>query len=57
LSVHSGAWVVLKGRRLTQCQGGPAGCKCLSCYNWDGSVYSACYPLAASIPVWPGGPR
>jgi hypothetical protein len=50
LSVHNGAWVVLKGKRLAQCQSAPNGCKCVSCYNLDGTVWSACYPLTASIP-------
>jgi hypothetical protein len=49
LSVHNHAWVLLHGKRLTQCSG-DNGCKCVSCYNWDGTVYAACYPLAGPIP-------
>jgi len=49
VNVHNHAWIVLKHKRLAQCNSGP-GCKCVSCYNLDGSVASACYPLVASIP-------
>jgi hypothetical protein len=49
VNVHSGAWIVLNHRRLAQCTSGP-GCKCVSCYNLNGSVTAACYPLAAPIP-------
>jgi hypothetical protein len=50
LSVHNHAWIVLHGRRLTQCMSGDYGCKCVACYNYDGSVSAVCYPLYASIP-------
>jgi hypothetical protein len=49
LNVHNNAWILLHHKRLSQCTSGP-GCKCVSCYNLDGSVFSACYPLAAPIP-------
>jgi len=49
VNVHNHAWIMLKHKRLAQCNSGP-GCKCVSCYNLDGSVAAACYPLVASIP-------
>jgi hypothetical protein len=49
LNVHPHAWILLHHHRLTQCTGG-AGCKCVSCTTWNGSVTSVCYPLAAPIP-------
>jgi len=49
VNVHPGARILLNHRTIAQCTG-PAGCKCVSCYNLNGSVYSACYPLAAPIP-------
>ena len=49
LNVHNHAWILYKHKKLAQCQSGP-GCKCVSCYNLDGSVFSACYPLVASVP-------
>ena len=50
LSVNNHASIWLKGKKLAQCQSGAGGCKCVSCYGFGGSVYSACYPLTASIP-------
>lgn len=50
LSVHNHARIMLKGKTLAQCQSGASGCKCVSCYDLSGAVYSACYPLVASIP-------
>lgn len=50
LNVHSHATILLKGKKLTTCDGAN-GCKCVSCYNLDGSVFSACYPLAAAVPT------
>ena len=50
LNVHPGAWILLHNRPIARCTSGGAGCKCVSCYNLDGSVYSACYPLAGPIP-------
>jgi hypothetical protein len=49
VNVHNHAWIVLKHKRLAQCSAGP-GCKCVSCYNLDGSVSATCYPLVAAIP-------
>jgi hypothetical protein len=49
-NVHNRAWTALHRHRLTQCNSGQAGCKCVSCYNFNGSVSSACYPLLAPIP-------
>ena len=49
LNVHPGAWILLHHHPIARCTSG-GGCKCGSCYNLDGSVYSACYPLVAPIP-------
>jgi hypothetical protein len=49
-SVHNHARIVLHHKTIASCTAGAAGCKCVSCYNLDGSVYSACYALAAPIP-------
>jgi hypothetical protein len=49
VNVHNHAWIVLKHKRLAQCNSAP-GCKCVSCYHLDGSVAAACYPLVAAIP-------
>jgi hypothetical protein len=50
VNVHPGARIMLHHRAIARCNAGGAGCKCVSCYNLDGSVYSACYPLVAPIP-------
>ena len=50
LNVHNHAWIVFKHKKLAQCLSGPAGCKCVSCWNLDGSVSSACFPLVAPAP-------
>jgi hypothetical protein len=50
VNVHPGARILLNHHTIARCTPGGAGCKCVSCYNLDGSVYSACYPLAAPIP-------
>jgi hypothetical protein len=50
LNVHPGARIVLHHRTIARCTAGGAGCKCVSCYNLDGSVYSACYALVTPIP-------
>jgi hypothetical protein len=50
LNVHPGARILLQHHTIAQCTSGGAGCKCVSCYNLDGSVYSACYPLVTPIP-------
>jgi hypothetical protein len=49
LSVHKGASIWLHHKKLTSCAGA-MGCKCVSCYDLNGSVYSACYPLVAAMP-------
>jgi hypothetical protein len=49
LGVHNHAWILLKHKRLAQCTAG-AGCKCVSCYNLDGTASSTCYPLVAAMP-------
>jgi hypothetical protein len=46
----SGARILLAHHTIARCNSGGAGCKCVSCYNLDGSVYSACYPLVTPIP-------
>jgi hypothetical protein len=50
VNVHPGARIVLAHHTIAQCNSGGAGCKCVSCYNLNGSVYSACYPLVTPIP-------
>lgn len=49
-SVHNHARIMLKGKTLAKCDSNANGCKCVSCYNLDGSVYSACYALVAPMP-------
>jgi len=49
VSVHNGASIWLHHKKLTTCSGA-AGCKCVSCYDLNGSVYSACYPLVVPMP-------
>jgi len=49
LHVNKGAWILYKHKKLAQCLSG-MGCKCVSCYDWNGTVYSACYPLVAPGP-------
>lgn len=48
-SVHNHARIVLHHKTIASCSGAQ-GCKCVSCYNLDGSVYSACYALVAPMP-------
>jgi hypothetical protein len=48
-SVHNHARIVLHHKTIASCAGA-MGCKCVSCYNLDGSVYSACYALVAPMP-------
>lgn len=50
MNIHNGAWIVLHHQPLTRCVSGAAGCKCVSCYTFNGSVSAVCYPLAAPIP-------
>ena len=49
LNVHPGARILLNHHTIAQCAGG-AGCKCVSCYNLNGSVSSLCFPLVTPIP-------
>jgi hypothetical protein len=49
-SVHNHARIMLHGKTIATCTSGANGCKCVSCYNLDGSVYSACYALVAPMP-------
>ena len=53
LNVHPGAWILLHHRPIARCTSN-GGCKCVSCYNFNGSVSSVCYPLIAPIPGVPG---
>jgi hypothetical protein len=48
-NVHNHARIMLNHKWLAQCTAGP-GCKCVSCYNLNGSVSATCFPLAAAIP-------
>jgi hypothetical protein len=50
LSVHNHARITLHGKTLTSCAAGANGCKCVSCYDLTGGVYSACYALSAPMP-------
>ena len=52
VNVHHGARILLNHHTIAQCTG--PGCKCVSCYNLNGSVSAVCYPLVAPIP---GAPR
>jgi len=49
LNVHPGARIVLNHHTIAQCAGG-AGCKCVSCYNLNGSVSALCFPLVTPVP-------
>ena len=49
LNVHPGARIVLHHHTIARCTAGGA-CKCVSCYNLDGSVSALCFPLVAPIP-------
>jgi hypothetical protein len=52
------ARIVLHGKTIASCAAGSPGCKCVSCYDLMGSVYSACYPLyVMGIPSLPGLPK
>jgi hypothetical protein len=50
VNVHPGARIVLNHHTIAQCTAGGAGCKCVSCYNLNGSVSSLCFPLVTPIP-------
>jgi hypothetical protein len=49
VNVHPGAWILLNRHPIARCTSN-GGCKCVSCYNLNGSVSAACYPLIAPIP-------
>ena len=49
-SVHPYARILLKHKVISTCAAGSYGCKCVSCYNLDGSVSSACFALVAPMP-------
>jgi len=46
--VHPNATLWLHHHKIASCSGA-AGCKCVSCYDLSGSVYSACYPLVTAL--------
>ena len=50
LNIHPGARILLHHHTIAQCTAGGAGCKCVSCYNFNGSVSALCFPLVAPIP-------
>lgn len=50
LNVHNNAWVLLKHKKLAQCKSGPAGCKCVSCWNADHTASAMCFPLVVPAP-------
>jgi hypothetical protein len=49
ITVNPKATLWLHHQKIASCEGA-LGCKCVSCYNLDGSVSSACYPLVAPGP-------
>jgi hypothetical protein len=49
VGVPNHAWILLKHKRLAQCTAA-TGCKCVSCYNLDGTASSTCYPLVVAMP-------
>jgi len=49
ITVNNKASIWLHHPKLASCSGA-FGCKCVSCYDWNGTVYSACYPLVAPGP-------
>ena len=53
LHIHPGARILLHHHTIAQCTG-RAGCKCVACYNLDGSVSALCFPLVAPIAGGPG---
>jgi hypothetical protein len=48
-TVNNHARIVLHHKTIATCSGA-MGCKCVSCYNLDGTVSSACYALIAPMP-------
>ncbi len=49
ITVNNNASIWLHHKKIASCSGA-FGCKCVSCYDLDGSVSSACYPLVAPGP-------
>jgi hypothetical protein len=49
VNVHPGARILLNHHTIAQCTGA-AGCKCVSCYNFNGSLSALCFPLVTPIP-------
>ena len=54
MNIHPGARILLNHHTIAQCTGA-AGCKCVSCYNFNGSVSALCFPLMTPIPGGPTG--
>jgi hypothetical protein len=54
MNIHPGARVLLHHHTIAQCTAG-GGCKCVACYNLNGSVSALCFPLRAPIPGGPTG--
>jgi hypothetical protein len=52
-SAHNHARIMLKHKTIAQCNAGANGCKCVSCYDLTGKVYSQCYALVAPMPKLP----
>jgi len=55
MNIHPGARILLNHHTIAQCTAGGAGCKCVACYNLNGSVSAQCFPLIAPIPGGPTG--
>ena len=49
ITVHDKASIWLHHKKIAACAGA-MGCKCVSCYDLNGSVYSSCYPLVVAGP-------
>ena len=49
LGVPNNTRILLNHKKLAQCNGA-LGCKCVSCWNVDGSASSTCIPLAVAMP-------
>lgn len=49
LGVHNNASIWLKGKKLASCAGA-MGCKCISCWNLDGTASTVCVPLVVAMP-------
>ncbi|MFZ0609046.1 MAG: hypothetical protein WAM75_15380 [Xanthobacteraceae bacterium] len=47
--MNNHARIMLHHKMIASCSGA-SGCKCVSCYNLDGSVTSACYALFVPMP-------